>query len=297
MFHILFQVIPAERRGPEKEETWTLAPEPHDPFYDELSDAKPKGPQDADSAKLPEPPAEAVEPSETGTLPRNQESRKSKTRKVKSYLRKCKGALSKGDEASSEKKRQEHCTSWYLEDSQSPFPEETGVLCEKQQESSADRITEVDEVGTVAEEDGVTSSAPDPSKTNEDTPDEALSRLLDEDRKNDLRRSRSSLYEDARDCEQINASAPGKAEDHVSLETLTTEDTNLNKCDSSDTLIAEGGCSTAYGEQADDEEAGNDETQLALSLLGVSGPPFVYPRRANRGITHNARFPVIRRAR
>ncbi|XP_076225676.1 uncharacterized protein LOC116425178 isoform X2 [Nomia melanderi] len=270
------KVIPAERRGPEKEETWTLAPEPHDPFYDELSDAKPKGPQDAESSKIPEPPADAGEPSETGTLPRNQESRKSKTKKVKSYLRKCKGALSKGDEASSEKKRQEHCTSWYLEESQSPFPEETAVICEKQQESSTERITEVDEVGTVAEEDNVTSTA-NPSKNNEDTdtPDEALSRLLDEDRKNDLRRSRSSLYEDARDCEQINVSAAGKAEDEgngaISLETLTTEDTNLNKCDSSDTLIAEGGCSTVYGEQGDDEEAGNDETQLALSLLGGRG--------------------------
>ncbi|XP_033340994.2 uncharacterized protein LOC117228994 isoform X1 [Megalopta genalis] len=275
-------VIPAERRVPEKEETWSLAPEPNDPCTncEDLPETKSKGSQD-EAPKIPEVPEASSEIPETGTLPRNQESRKSKTKKVKSYLRKCKGALSKGDEASSDKKRQEHCSSWYLEEAVSP--EDTDPR-EKQREASTDRISEAEEAVEAVEEDNATVSQ-NPSKNVDDgeTPDEALARLLDEDRKNDLRRSRSSLYEDARDSineqatvvESNSSKVVKDRNEAVSLETLTTEDTNLNKCDSSDTLIAEAGevCAAyqpADGEQADEEE-GNDETLQAMSLLGGRG--------------------------
>ncbi|KZC04914.1 hypothetical protein WN55_09713 [Dufourea novaeangliae] len=286
------KVTPAERRVPEKEETWTLAPDQEDPctFY-EVSD-KPKGSQDVEASKIPEVPTDVSEPPESGsTLPRNQESRKSKTKKVKNYLRKCKGALSKGDEGSTEKKRQEHCTSWYLEQSQSPLHEEPDVVpLEKPEETISDeRIAEVVEVTvTLVEVDNAASpidTLTNPPKDHE-TPDEALARLLDEDRRNDLRRSRTSLYEDARDSISDQATTTDEPEcpskvarektEAVSLETLTTEDTNLNKCDSSDTLIAEvaeGVYATTHrsvdAEQG--KEDGNEETLQALSLLGGRG--------------------------
>ncbi|XP_053971308.1 uncharacterized protein LOC128872533 isoform X1 [Hylaeus volcanicus] len=254
------QVIPAERRVPEKEETWTLAPDQQDPcsFFDDLP--KPKGSQDVDTAKiLAEPsPAETSEAPECSTLPRSQETRKSKTKKVKSYLRKCKGALSKGDESVSEKKRQEQCTSWYLEGSRaSVYQEDTEVLLEKQDELLDERIVDAEELSPPElqeVEDDATTRVDDPlenpakGETCDETPDEALARLLDEDRRNDLKRSRTSLYEDARDstndhCPVEESCDTGKTvaerNDAVSLETLVTEDTNLNKCDSNDTLIAE----------------------------------------------------------
>ncbi|CAL7935501.1 unnamed protein product [Xylocopa violacea] len=288
-------VIPAERRGPEKEETWTLAPDHHDPcvFFDDIPDAKPKPPHDADNAqsRIATDTGEASEHS--GTLPRTQETRKSKTKKVKSYLRKCKGALSKADEAPSEKKRQEHCTSWYLDES---HQEDVEALLEKQSEFLDERLAEAEETSSLvpdeAEENATrpVDSLEDQTKPEDrDEPgDEALARLAEDEQKSDLRRSRTSLYEDARDSmndrecvvEETCASKP-QSSDAVSVETLTTEDTNLNKCDSNDTLIAEvanSGPDVATSADADegkeeetrDLEADN-ETVTALTLVGGRG--------------------------
>ncbi|XP_031364781.1 uncharacterized protein LOC102680287 [Apis dorsata] len=277
-------VIPAERRGPEKEETWTLAPDQSGDacsFFDDVSDAKPKPIQDVDN-----PQSRILDPGETqqtnqqfpqehpetGTLPRSQETRKSKTKKVKSYLRKCKGALSKGDEASTEKKRQEHCTSWYLDESHQEDPDNTFHL-QKQSEFLDERIAEEP-----------SAFSPDPvanlSKEVEGGgEDETLARLgEDEGRASELRRSRTSLYEDARDSmndRECIGEESCKRNDAISLETLTTEEvTNLNKCDSNDTLIAEvaanGPPLVEEGKEEEGEEV-DGETLRALSLFGGRG--------------------------
>ncbi|XP_076678332.1 uncharacterized protein LOC143374237 isoform X2 [Andrena cerasifolii] len=292
-------VIPAERRVPEKEETWTLAPDHQDSctFFDDVPDAKPKGPQDVENTRITADaaPPDTTEPTESGTLPRSQETRKSKTKKVKSYLRKCKGALSKGDESATEKKRQEHCTSWFLNESEL-HPEDT-IQSEKQSDLPSESTARTEGTSAPVSQEAEDNTTPRPDKnpptnpcedSHEVTADEALARLLDEDRRNDLRRSRTSLYEDARDSTAIDEdSAPGKAErernDVVSLETLTTEDTNLNKCDSNDTLIAEV-VETVFGaaspaaiaegkeeEPRDREDEADGDTLPALSLLGGRG--------------------------
>nr|XP_034173569.1 uncharacterized protein LOC117601202 isoform X1 [Osmia lignaria]XP_034173579.1 uncharacterized protein LOC117601202 isoform X1 [Osmia lignaria] len=296
-------VIPAERRVPEKEETWSLAPDQDScTFFDEIPDSKSKAAQDVDGGQSrivgESVPGESNENPESGTLPRSQETRKSKTKKVKSYLRKCKGALSKGDEGIAEKKRQEHCTSWYLEESR-VHQEDTDVLPEKYTESRYQRVVESEEVPVVPvdEDDSTLRVDSDPS-TNlnkddvlDETVDEDLSRLTDDDRRNQLKRSRTSLYEDAKEsmndqCTVEEISASNKMEgcernDAVSLETLTTEDTNLNKCDSNDTLIAEvtetvivesNSSSAVDGEQEKEKESRDEgidsEILPALSLPG-----------------------------
>ncbi|XP_076241438.1 uncharacterized protein LOC143183654 isoform X2 [Calliopsis andreniformis] len=294
------KVIPAERRMPEKEETWTLAPDQdHCTFFDEVPESKPKGSQDIENTRIitDAGPTDTNEAIDTGTLPRSQETRKSKTKKVKSYLRKCKGALSKGDESVLEKKRQEHCTSWYLDESQAPQGD-TYVPSEKQTEFSEERVTRIEDVAPLALEEiednaTYTSTIPSRDDCRENTADDVLTRLLDEDRGSDLRRSRTSLYEDARDtindnCTVDESCASSKVErektDAISLETLTTEDTNLNKCDSNDTLIAEvaetvicasDSLSPVDVEEGKEEAAREDEeegeTLRGLSVLGGRG--------------------------
>lgn len=277
------QVIPAERRGPEKEETWTLAPDQSGvdacPFLDDvLSDVKSKPIQDDNPQPRIHDPGEAqsqsnqqLEHSDCGTLPRSQETRKSKTKKVKSYLRKCKGALSKADEASTEKKRQEHCTSWYLDES---HQEEDNPVMEIQKQNSELLEERIAEEEASPLEDGRGEPLEDSSNLSKEGDEESLSRLAE-----DLRRSRTSLYEDARDSmhdRECAASEEGccKRDDAISLETLTTEETtNLNKCDSNDTLIA---CEVAAPngppplvEEGKEGEEADGEMQ-ALSLFGVS---------------------------
>lgn len=257
-------MIPADRRPPEKEETWTLASDQQDScvFFDSVVDSKVKDASNCEKTQL-KPPAEVIAADASdnadNALPRSQETRKSKTKKVKSYLKKCKGALSKGDESVTEKRRQENCTSWYLED----VP-----TCASQQEDRDDppeKYTEFPEErleGAARAAKPVQDPAPETLEENfsrgenlEETPHEALTRLLEEDRRTDLSRSRTSLYEDANT--DVNPEQPvsdekttikkepelfrdeEKKDAAVSLETVTTEDTNLNKCDSSDTLIAE----------------------------------------------------------
>lgn len=252
-------MIPADRRPPEKEETWTTDQSDSCVFFDGAADSK----KDAhNSEKTQSKPSAEVIPVDASdnvdnTLPRSQETRKSKTKKVKSYLKKCKGALSKGDESVTEKRRQENCTSWYLED----VP-----TCASQQEDRdepPEKYTEFPEErleGAARDAELVEDPVPETLEENfsrgenlEEIPHEALTRLLEEDRRADLSRSRTSLYEDARDANSeqpvSDEKTPTKKSElfrdeekkdaAVSLETLTTEDTNLNKCDSSDTLIAE----------------------------------------------------------
>lgn len=296
----LLQVIPAERRPPEKEETWTLASDQQDPcgFFDDIVESKaPKaGPQDPEKTQSKPPAAEVITADNAGdnadnNLPRSQETRKSKTKKVKSYLRKCKGALSKGDENVTEKRRQENCTSWYLED----VP--PCASNREDRDESTERYTEFPEERLDRDVEPVEDPAPETLEASlskgenlDKTPDEALARLLEEDRRTDLNRSRTSLYEDAKDSgpeqcapdEKTPIKEPErfrddeKKNDAVSLETLTTEDTNLNKCDSSDTLIAET-TETAIdpvAEEADKPEASVDDDEEATlpipAFCGVS---------------------------
>lgn len=254
-------MIPADRRPPEKEETWTLAADQQDPcvFFDNTVDAKVKDAHNTEKAQL-KPSAEAISADTSDnvdhTLPRSQETRKSKTKKVKSYLKKCKGALSKGDESVTEKRRQENCTSWYLEDvpTCARQQEDRDELPEKYTEFPEERLE-----GAARDAEPVEDPASETLEVSfsrgenlDETPHEALTRLLEEDRRADLSR-RTSLYEDARNAnpeqpvsnEKTSTKEPELFRDEVqkdaavSLETLTTEDTNLNKCDSSDTLIAE----------------------------------------------------------
>lgn len=277
------QVIPAERRGPEKEETWTLAPDQSGvdacPFLDDvLPDVKSKPIQDDNPQPRIHDPGDTqsqsnqqLEHPDCGTLPRSQETRKSKTKKVKSYLRKCKGALSKADEASTEKKRQEHCTSWYLDES---HQEEDNPVMEIQKQNSELLEERIAEEEASPLEDGRGEDPSNLSKEESREDEESVSRLAE-----DLRRSRTSLYEDARDSmhdRECAASEEGccKRDDAISLETLTTEETtNLNKCDSNDTLIA---CEVAAPngppplvEEGKEGEEADGEMQ-ALSLFGVS---------------------------
>ncbi|KAK1121427.1 hypothetical protein K0M31_010229 [Melipona bicolor] len=288
-------VIPAERRGPEREETWTLAPDQRDlcSFFDDVSDVKSKPVHDADAGQSrivgDTGEASSEQQPEGGTLPRSQETRKSKTKKVKSYLRKCKGALSKGDESSSDKKRPELCTSWYLDES---HQEDLDVLLQKQSECVDERIAETEEASSPTPNDDPPTSPPAKVDDPGESEDEPLARLTEdeanESNEADLRRSRTSVYEDARDSmndrectvDECGSCVSGTAErnDAVSLETLTTEDTNLNKCDSNDTLIAEvaasGPDSPSSVEEGKKEETVDekevDETLNALSPLGVS---------------------------
>lgn len=288
----LLQVTPADRRPPEKEETWTLATDQQDPcaYLDDTAESKAKGAHDSEKISQSKPPAEVISADAGGdnaadnNLPRSQETRKSKTKKVKNYLRKCKGALSKGDENATEKRRQENCTSWYLED----VP--TCASSHRQdRDESAERYTEFPEERTLERTrdaepvEDTASEALDESaartENREATPDEALARLLAEDRKADLNRSRTSVYEDAREsslerCVRSEDKTPIEESDRfrdngrkdaISLETLTTEDTGLNKCDSSDTLIAEAPEATGNAPANIESESTSAEAEEAES--------------------------------
>lgn len=298
----LLQVIPADRRPPEKEETWTLASDQQDPraFFDDAVESKaPKAePQDLERAHSKPPAAEMISAgagdNADNTLPRSQETRKSKTKKVKNYLRKCKGALSKADENVAEKRRQENCTSWYLEDVPACMSSREGrdESAERYTEFSEERLEQDPVLEPVENPASVTLEASlardeNPDETPDETPDEALARLLEEDRRADLNRSRTSLYEDAKDagpeqCARDDDKNPTKEperfhedekkDDAVSLETLTTEDTNLNKCESSDTLIAET-AESAETEQVLEQEVlidGDEAALLVPAFCGVS---------------------------
>ncbi|XP_020278921.1 uncharacterized protein LOC109852293 isoform X2 [Pseudomyrmex gracilis] len=247
------KVIPADRRPPEKEETWTTEQQDSCALFDDTVNAKVKEAQDFEKTQT-KPPTEVIptDASADNVLPRSQETRKSKTKKVKSYLRKCKGALSKGDESIAEKRRQENCTSWYLED----FP--TCASHQEDRDEPPERYTEFPEERLEQAAEPVEDSARETEESFlrgenlEEFPNEALTRLLSDENR-DLSRSRTSLCEGVRDANPEQRASdeeiPTKESEQfrtdeentpVFLKTLETEDDmNLNKCDSSDTLIAE----------------------------------------------------------
>lgn len=250
-------MIPADRRPPEKEETWILATDQHDPcaFPDGITDLKAKGSQDSLKTQSRPPPTETIS-TDAGDnvdniLPRSQETRKSKTKKVKSYLRKCKGALSKGDESTTEKKRQENCTSWYLEDLPVSASHQEENLSEKYMGFPEEVLEVTGDVDSPVE-DSVPEIVEETFSRDEnlqETPDGALNRLLEEDRRIDLSKSEIYLYEDVKDtnpeqctfdfCKRQTEGFCKEKKDTVSPEALTTENTNLNEYESNDTLIAE----------------------------------------------------------
>ncbi|XP_046734872.1 uncharacterized protein LOC124404610 [Diprion similis] len=205
-------VNPAERQAPEKEETWTLASENH--HHQDTGDEKIGASQSVVTPCDYEP-----------NLPRSHETRKSKTKRVKNYLRKkCKDALSKSEDPTGvEKRRDQKCTSWYVDEkcSEDEFPRD-----HLDSSSSLDRT--------------------------------AVDRVCESVEKIQSRGSRSSLYEDANDdvfltldenvlvvpsgcCQE--ASPGSKPLPASSAETLVSDCVNLHcvldKCESSDTLVPE----------------------------------------------------------
>lgn len=150
-------MIPSDRRAlPEKEsETWTVLDKPEStPLIDPESIAQTKIPEE-------KPPDENLEQQ----LPaRNHETRKSsKGKRVKSYLKKCKGALTtKTDDASGDRRKQEQSNaSWYVEGKKEAAssskeevedvrPEEIFELCKRNSRTSKSE-EEDEEVATVVE--------------------------------------------------------------------------------------------------------------------------------------------------
>lgn len=247
-------MIPADRRPPEKEETWTLPDQDSCVLFDDIINSKPTGTQDCEKKQLKlTTEATSVDTGDNvnNILPRSQETRKSKTKKVKSYLRKCKGALSKGDENVTEKKGQENCTSWYLEDiAIRASREDYDEPAEKYTEFSEERLEETRDTETV--EDLMPETFFSRNENLEGAPDETFIGLLEENRRIDLGKSETLLYENAKRTSQeqhiSNQKTPTRKpekfcgeekKDIVLLETLTAEETNLNKFASNDTLIAE----------------------------------------------------------
>ncbi|KAJ8664746.1 hypothetical protein QAD02_006408 [Eretmocerus hayati] len=106
----IFQVIPADRRAiadKDNQETWASESEqptdhnqtkiPHEKFQDPASDDN----------------------NQTSQLTsRNHETRRSKSKKVKSYLKRCKGALGRSDSTDQSQKKAEKssCSAWYVDD-------------------------------------------------------------------------------------------------------------------------------------------------------------------------------------
>lgn len=171
-------------------------------------------------------------------LSRGHETRKSKGRRVKSYLKKCKGALSKGDEGSVERKRG---SCWFVDD------------------------------------------AEDKGAAEKESVDEA-----------EIADDRQSVYEDARDF------APDQPLDGT-----------LDKCDSSDTLIAETqepveadnniDCSRSDSTAHDDNEETSEEFNLAVvAASGVRQASVFIMRHYLSAVltkkrTKNVVPPIIRR--
>ena len=170
---------------------------------------------------------------------RSHETRKSKSKRVKSYLKRCKGALTKSDEGSCDRKKnssgeqqqqQQTSSSWYIDGKKATLvkPEE-----EDDEEELQPRIEEVFE--------------------------------LCKPRSQEVHKgSRGSLYEDARDefgaaCSDV--VLEGEEEGEVGVK----DDGSLNKCDSSDTLIAE-----SQEPKEDSEEDGGPATPTIIPNAVVS---------------------------
>ncbi|XP_043286023.1 uncharacterized protein Pura isoform X2 [Venturia canescens] len=227
------KVIPVERRIPEKDETWSLASEVN---RDEdgggglnppgLEASAEPGLTKLDENVETESEVVSAVGGESGLGSRGHETRKSKTRRVKSYLRKCKGALTSRSEDSSSVERRERnstCTSWYVneEDPRGSQDNEDGIGLD----FPTVKLPEAAERRRSLEEREVT----------DDLETEEPQARHDSPRKD----SGFSVYEDASD-EPLEI--PDNPRERVgSRETLVLNDDAilLNKCDSSDTLIAD----------------------------------------------------------
>nr|XP_050867484.1 uncharacterized protein LOC127071818 isoform X2 [Vespula vulgaris]XP_050867485.1 uncharacterized protein LOC127071818 isoform X2 [Vespula vulgaris]XP_050867486.1 uncharacterized protein LOC127071818 isoform X2 [Vespula vulgaris] len=245
------KVIPADRRLPEKEEIWTLPNDQQETStsFDELVDDRSKLSQDLEknlSCKTQQE-SFSLDNADNGdvNLPRSQETRKSKTKRVKSYLRKCKGALSKGDETVSEKKRQENCTSWYLEDnhqSVSTRREEIDDYVEKYTDLSEERSQEEKYDQEVITNDNFVE---DPlfvksSKDDHRIDLESESRTIVSSDKSDPSVSNEKCQSERKSFRKENDKEIDDTNfDSVIIVALAKDHTNLDKCDSNDTLIAE----------------------------------------------------------
>ena len=230
-----------ERRVSEKEETWTLAKE-CDEFSSRIPEPKdPKSKVDQEqkdtekrAKKLLDDKSDNVET----TIFRGHETRKSKTRRVKSYLRKCKGALSKSEDNSVERKR-DSSNSWYVEG-----PSGAGSKPDISEHVVANDDLE-ETIFPVSQEVEIIKP-----ETSDVLDSENLQIELDESKRDFDKGSKGSLYEDAtdvgvqeageektptRDLDNLVEGSPTEKDPEI----LAIEDSNLNKCDSSDTLIAE----------------------------------------------------------
>ncbi|XP_033222681.1 uncharacterized protein LOC117176535 [Belonocnema kinseyi] len=234
-------VIPADRRLSEKEDTWTLSKE-YEESSTQIPDTNDPAPktdlEQKDADKCPQKPSEDKSAEAEATITRGHETRKSKARRVKSYLKKCKGALSKSEDNSVERRR-ENCNSWYVEGSSgsSSKPDKSvQVVVDKDLEekiSSAPQQVEISNFETSHVQDS-----------------ENLQKKLDGSKEDFDKGSKGSLYEDASDTGvQVAREEKTPTKDLDNLvevsptekdpEILAIEDGNLNKCDSSDTLIGE----------------------------------------------------------
>lgn len=252
----VLQVIPAERRVPDKDETWTLPTDQQDESCS--TPANPEASTSADPIQAKggavdaEPDAALVSAADSrdSSLPRGHETRKSKTRRVKSYLKKCKGALTSRTEDSSSVERRErnsNCTSWYVDD------EAAAVQVGQDNDDEAiDGIA----IGSRSADDDSPEAAglPLPIGENEiGTSPEIVNaigtsleigneigtnlEIVDEIGSpdgNPRKDSGFSIYEDASDL-VVASDRVGSRETLVLIE----DSLSLNKCDSSDTLIAD----------------------------------------------------------
>ncbi|XP_015182077.1 PREDICTED: uncharacterized protein LOC107069348 isoform X3 [Polistes dominula] len=240
------KVIPADRRLPEKEEIWTLPNDQQETStasLDEIIDEKSKVHQELDKVSYKTQESIPLDTSDNTdiNLPRSQETRKSKTKRVKSYLRKCKGALSKGDESVNEKKRQENCTSWYFDETQSPLTtrrrrEDNDDYFEKYTELSEERFNQQqnDPEGTTSNEiiaDVLAKTSEKDSSVNHECENRIC---VNENNGIDV-----STKQCESDEQQTCRNEYEEVIDTVTIVNLSNENTNLDKCDSSDTLIAE----------------------------------------------------------
>lgn len=229
-------MIPADRRVSEKEDTWTLAKE-----YEESSTKIPDtkhDPEQKDADKCSQKSSDDKSAEVETNITRGHETRKSKARRVKSYLKKCKGALSKSEDNSVERRRA-NCSSWYIE----------GSSGSSSQPDTSVHVAVDDDL-----EEAISFAPQQVEISNLDTSDvqdsENLQKELDGSKGDFDKGSKGSLYEDASDIgvqvareektptrylDNLVEVSPTKKDPEI----LAIEDGNSNKCDSSDTLIGE----------------------------------------------------------
>ncbi|XP_051162061.1 uncharacterized protein LOC127282032 [Leptopilina boulardi] len=222
-------VIPVDRRASEKDETWTLAKECEDDT---------SAPDTKENSKIDH--EQTDKPNETDGISRGHETRKSKARRVKSYLKKCKGALSKSEDNSVERKR-ENCSSWYLKESSDSSSKPELVTTDDDLEETISSVPHEVSSSKINKHDIHDSKNSKKEQFDDDDDDES---------KNDFDKgSRGSLYVDASDIgvhEEARKEKTTKDPDNLvegppteKKETEIQDDNIMSKCDSSDTLIAD----------------------------------------------------------